>query len=65
MGEEATAGTPRGPVATLRRIAFLMERQREVTRRIEAFRKAARTILPLPEEEVRRIMRERAPRFRR
>lgn len=42
-----------GPVATLRRIAFLMERQREETRRIEAFRRAARTILPLPEEEVR------------
>ena len=42
-----------GPVATLRRIAFLMERQREETRRIEAFRKAARTILPLPEEDVR------------
>ncbi|MBS2938938.1 PHP domain-containing protein [Nocardioides sp. J2M5] len=44
---------PLGPVATLRRIAFLMERQREETRRIEAFRKAARTILPLPEEDVR------------
>ena len=41
-----------GPVAALRRIAFLMERQREETRRIEAFRNAARTILPLPEEEV-------------
>ena len=45
---------PRGPVATLRRIAFLMERQREETRRIEAFRNAARTILPLPEDDVRR-----------
>ena len=54
LGEESTAGTARGPVATLRRIAFLMERQREETRRIEAFRKAARTILPLPEDEVRR-----------
>ena len=41
-----------GPVAALRRIAFLMERQREETRRIEAFRNAARTILPLPEDEV-------------
>ena len=41
-----------GPVAALRRIAFLMERQREETRRIEAFRNAARTILPLPEAEV-------------
>ena len=41
-----------GPVAALRRIAFLMERQREETRRIEAFRNAARAILPLPDEEV-------------
>ena len=41
-----------GPVAALRRIAFLMERQREESRRIEAFRNAARTILPLPEDEV-------------
>ena len=53
MGETEQDGV-RGPVATLRRIAFLMERQREETRRIEAFRNAARTILPLPEEEVRR-----------
>ena len=48
------AGDVRGPVATLRRIAFLMERQREETRRIEAFRNAARTILPLAEDDVRR-----------
>lgn len=41
-----------GPVAALRRIAFLMERQRQETRRIEAFRNAARTILPLTEDEV-------------
>lgn len=41
-----------GPVAALRRIAFLMERRREETRRIEAFRNAARTILPLGEAEV-------------
>lgn len=53
LGEES-ASAARGPVATLRRIAFLMERQREETRRIEAFRNAARTILPLPEDEVRR-----------
>jgi len=53
VGETEQDGV-RGPVATLRRIAFLMERQREETRRIEAFRNAARTILPLPEEEVRR-----------
>jgi putative hydrolase len=41
-----------GPVAALRRIAFLMERGREESRRIEAFRAAAAAILPLPEGEV-------------
>ena len=51
MSDASTAYTG-GPVAALRRIAFLMERQREETRRIEAFRNAARTILPLPEDEV-------------
>jgi putative hydrolase len=41
-----------GPVAALRRVAFLMERGREETRRVQAFRNAAATILPLPEDEV-------------
>jgi putative hydrolase len=41
-----------GPVAALRRIAFLMERGREDTRRVQAFRGAAATILPLPSDEV-------------
>ncbi len=41
-----------GPVAALRRIAFLMERGREESRRIEAFRSAAATILTLSGEEV-------------
>ena len=41
-----------GPVAALRRIAFLMERGREESRRIEAFRTAAAAILPLPDGEV-------------
>ena len=41
-----------GPVAALRRIAFLMERGREETRRIEAFRAAAAAILALPDGEV-------------
>jgi putative hydrolase len=46
------AGYPHGPVAALRRVAFLMERGREETRRVQAFRKAAATILPLPADEV-------------
>jgi putative hydrolase len=54
LSEVPSSGEARGPVATLRRIAFLMERQREESRRIEAFRNAARTILPLPDDEVRR-----------
>ena len=42
------------PVDALRRIAFLLERSRAETRRVEAYRKAAKALLPLGEEEVRR-----------
>lgn len=45
---------PLEPVDALRRIAFLLERDRAETRRVEAFRKAAAIILPLGEDEVRR-----------
>ena len=43
-----------GPVAALRRIAFLLERGREETYKVKAFRTAAATMLPLPDDEVER-----------
>jgi putative hydrolase len=51
-GTQDVAAYRQGPVAALRRVAFLMERGREETRRVRAFRNAAATILPLPEAEV-------------
>jgi putative hydrolase len=41
-----------GPVAALRRIAFLLERGRQETYKVKAFRAAAAAILPMPVEEV-------------
>ena len=41
-----------GPVAALRRIAFLLERGREDTYKVKAYRNAAAAILPLPPDQV-------------
>lgn len=41
-----------GPVAALRRVAFLLERSRAETYKVKAFRAAAATILPLDPDEV-------------
>jgi putative hydrolase len=53
---EASAGPQKSadPVTVLRRIAFLLERQRAETYKVKAFRGAAAALLPLGQEEVRR-----------
>ncbi|MFZ2501894.1 MAG: PHP domain-containing protein [Nocardioides sp.] len=52
QGDPAGQSYAAGPVAALRRIAFLLERGREDTYKIKAFRSAAAAILPLPAGEV-------------
>ena len=52
MADPTDDGYRDGPVAALRRIAFLLERSRAETYKVKAFRAAAATILPMDPEEV-------------
>ena len=53
-----SAHDPIEPVDALRRIAFLLERQRAETRRVEAYRAAVSIVLATGEEEIRRRAQE-------
>jgi putative hydrolase len=54
--EAASDAYHEGPVAALRRVAFLLERGREDTYKVKAFRGAAAALLPLdPDEVVRHV----------
>jgi putative hydrolase len=49
---------PLGPVAALRRVGFLLERRREATYRVKAYRGAADVLDALPDGELDRRVRE-------
>ncbi|MET0999520.1 MAG: PHP domain-containing protein [Marmoricola sp.] len=53
--DDAAGAYTGGPVAALRRIAFLLERSRAETYKVKAFRAAADTILPLGDEVADRV----------
>ena len=52
MAVSSGVSSPQGPVATLRRIAFLLERGREDSYKVKAFRTAAAALLPLSDDEI-------------
>src|ERR1700712_1758367 len=58
MTQTDEAGYAEGPVAALRRIAFLLERSRAETYKVKAFRSAAATVLPLGDAELERRVAE-------
>src|SRR3954452_23965405 len=57
-GTQDQGGYDGGPVAALRRIAFLLERSRAETYKVKAFRTAAATVLPLSDGELARRVAE-------
>ena len=57
-GDEAAEAYAAGPVAALRRIAFLLERTQQETWKVKAYRAAADTILQLHADELRARVRE-------
>ena len=52
---------PVHPIEALRRVAFLLERTRAGTYRVEAFRNAVKTLKPLDDERAARARRGRHP----
>src|SRR4051795_10590028 len=55
-GVSEREGYEHGPVAAPRRVAFLLQRAREDTYKVKAFRGAAAAILPLPDADVARAV---------